>query len=438
MIVSRFPQMFERLLFLVALPAVAAFVALRALAQALVLPVWWLRNAAMRRGGRPWIVVCLSHVPWNHIWQRNHHTMTQLARERPVVYLQHSGFSYVHSFARALAWSAVRRGELRKLLIPRDTRGVRVRQVLLLPGESRLALVAQVNAQLLALHVAFEHARAGGGRYALWFYYPAGVRILRYLRPASIVYDIQDQYTAFAWAPRDIGQREEQLLRAAKVVFPGTYALHESRAHANKHFFPCGVEFDHFNQAATPGARERFPLPEPLRPFPPPAARFFYAGLIDARLDREILRQMAERHPDWQIVMVGPVDTKLFDKAGLPANVLFPGAQPYADLPRWIAWSDVLLMPWAVNDLTKHINPTKTLEYLAARRPVVATAIPDLRRFYADTCLLAESPAEFTALCERALGPPDDERLGRGLDKARQFAWTHVVGEMRRLVEETM
>lgn len=428
--------MIEKLLLVPALLAVALYAGARLALQLLLLPLWALRMLFAKRA--EWAVVCLSHVPWNHIWQRNHHTMTQLAQRRPVVYFQHSGFSYIHSFSKALAWSLVRKGELGKLLFPRDPRGVRIRQLLLLPGESRIAFVAALNSAWVAFEVLYERVRTGCGTYALWFYYPAGVGALRYLSPASVVYDIQDQYTAFAWAPRDIGAREQRILAQADVVFPGTLALHEARAHANKHFFPCAVEFDHFHAAAPPQGRERHRPPAPIAEVAGKHPLLMFAGLIDARIDGALLRHIAEREPDWRLVMIGPVDAKLFNAANMPANILFVGAQPYRDLPQWFAWADVLTMPWAVNELTEHINPTKTLEYYAAGKPVVATAIPDLRRLHADACLLAESAEEFRALCREAISHANAERLAIGMERARGFAWTEIVRQMERHVEDSM
>ena len=425
------PKLLTPLIFLLLL----LFVIIKYAIKLLTFPFFWLRAKLFSQPD--WMIICLSHVAWNHIWQRNHHTMTRLALRRRVVYFEHSGHSYLHVYAHLLAHCVLKPDSLNKLFFNRNPKGVHQRFFLLLPGESRLSFIALLNARLIAFEILFERTRYGGSPYILWFYYPAGVKVLDILKPLSVVYDIQDKYSAFLWAPKDITEREARMLQHAKVVFPGTYALHESRPHANKHFFPCAVEYNHFNAAAQPDAKTRFIPPIQIRSFAGKAPVLMYAGLIDIRIDPKILIHVAESEPTWQIVMIGPFEQAFRQSSTFPKNIHFTDSQPYADLPKWFTWADVLLMPWAKNELTEHINPTKTLEYFSARRPVVATAIPDLRKFYSDTCLLSDTADEFLANCRKALAGIPTEQLDRAEEKAKSFAWEEVVAEMERQIVKT-
>ncbi|MCX7717908.1 MAG: glycosyltransferase [Candidatus Sumerlaeaceae bacterium] len=378
-------------------------------------------------------VICISHVPWRHIWQRNHHTMTRLARTRRVVYLQQFGPAYIHVFAR---WAP---GIFRDWAARHEL--VFVRLPLLYPGESRFSWVMRLNRWIMGTHLRWLEWQLGLRNTVLWFYYPGTAYVLDVFEPAAVVYDIQDEYSAFYWAPRDIARREQMLLERADVLFAGTHALYlkkVSPSGAPSHFFPCGVEFDHFH-AAAPGVSASLAEPKELRKIGRP--RLVYMGLIDARIDGDLLAEVCARRPDWQVVMIGPVDRGNFDADGLTArfeNIHFLGKMDYARLPAFLAHCDVCLMPWKINELTLHINPTKTLEYLATCRPVVSISLPDLEAFFGPAVALAPDADRFIALCDDALAGRLADRVQRGLAMAHAYSWDTVVGQMEGYVREAM
>jgi UDP-galactopyranose mutase len=378
-------------------------------------------------------VVCFSHVPWRHIWQRNHHTMTRLANARKVVYVEHFGTTYVHWFAKWAPWSF-------KDLCTRHAK-VNIRHPLLLPGESRIHLARLLNRWILVTFLRWYEWRFKMVNTVLWFYYPAAVYVLEKFRPAVVVYDIQDEYTAFNWAPRDIGRREQQLLAETDVIFAGTHALYEKKREGFSrpaYFFPCAVEFDHFNGAAPDS---ELPFVEPAELAEVGSPRLIYMGLIDARIDARLIERLAEADPNWHIVMLGPVDVGLFDAGDIAEryrNVHFVGKIDYKRLPQFLGHSDVFIMPWMVNDLTRHINPTKTLEYLAAARPVVSINLPDLQAFFGDYVALASNHDEFVEHCRRAVRQQDPAVIARGIELAQSYSWETVVGQMESYVRDAM
>ncbi len=380
-----------------------------------------------RREGAPhqFDVICISHVPWSHIWQRNHHTMTRLARRRKVVYVEDFATSYLHVFAR---WAP---GSYRALFWRHPA--VRIRHPLLMPGESRFAAVRSLNRWILATNLLWYEWRLDMRNTVYWFYYPAAVYVVERCRPSAVVYDIQDEYSAFVWAPRDISTRERELIRLADVMFAGTHALYRSKCEGSgkpAYFYPCGVEFEHFYAAAED---TELPLVEPPELQGIGRPRLFYMGLIDARIDGELLASVAEAEPSWQIVMAGPIDIGQFDARRLLdryPNIHFLGSIKYQRLPQFLAHSDVCIMPWKVNELTRHINPTKALEYLSTGRPVVSIRLPDLEAFFGDVVALADTSAEFIKQCHRALAGELSTQCRRGLEMARSYSWEKVVREM--------
>src|SRR4051794_1186902 len=200
-----------------------------------------------------------------------------------------------------------------------------------------------------------------------------------HLRPLGVVYDCMDELSAFAGAPASLRARERELLTRADVVFTGGQSLYEAKrgAHPNVHAFPSSVDVNHFA-----AARRRHDDPPDQQAIPRPRIGFF--GVVDERMDMALLSGVAERRPDWHLVLLGPV-VKI-DPAVLPerANVHHLGPKPYAELPQYIASWDVAMLPFARNEATRFISPTKTPEYLAAGRPVVSTSIRDVVRPYGE------------------------------------------------------
>lgn len=450
-------------------------------------------------------VICFSHVPWSHIWQRNHHTMTRLGRNRKVVYMQTATIAYIHWFVRHWPHSQEE--------FYSEFPGVKLVYPLLFPGQSRSGFVAWLNRWLLITEMRWLEHTMGLRNTVLWFYYPASANVLDKFNPSAVVYDIQDEYKAFDWAPGDIQEREKYLLARADIIFAGTHALYETKTVGFKgdaYFYPCAVEFSHFYQAAprftddffaahpeisheaaerirrvdqlfrdsgaeygtvsrptgsgkksstgssigrqyqaarvsekylknARGGQSTLREPQKLAGYGRP--RLIYVGLIDKRIDPDLLAHMGQAHPEWEIIMVGPVDERLFDQDSVEMaapNVRFLGSKKYHELPEYLAHCDVYLMPWIVNELTLHINPTKTLEYMAAARPVVSISLPDLENLFSDSVSLATNYDDFVRECEAALAGQRWDQVARGLERAWDFAWNTVVNEMESHVSKAV
>jgi UDP-galactopyranose mutase len=243
-----------------------------------------------------------------------------------------------------------------------------------------------------------------------------------------------DELSAFDFAPPQLLERERQLLKRADVVFTGGPSLYRAKQgrHPNLHLFPSSVDAEHFRQALNG-------LPEPEEQARLPHPRLGYFGVIDERIDRPLLAHLAASHPEWRVLMIGP--TVKIDPATLPQapNLHYLGPRAYEALPAYLAGWDVCLLPFARNAATRFISPTKTLEYMAAERPIVSTPITDVRELYGDIVYLGDTTEAFVEACERALAASADERGRRG-EKMRAVlkntSWDVTAAAMRRLIEE--
>jgi glycosyltransferase involved in cell wall biosynthesis len=368
-----------------------------------------------------WDVVCISHVHWRHIWQRNHHTMAQLARRSKVLYINpirldsHNKHSPCHILSCRKVRSNIWHCEL-----------------FVLPFETRWPLFQRLNRFIVETRIRRLMRRWGLGPVVLWFYFPSQRWLVGRLGERAVVYDIQDEYSHFPWAPLDTAEKEKRLLAEADVVFTGTDALYERKRPLARHihFFGCGVDFDHFQRLYY---RD---VPHEMRNLRGQAT-LGYFGAIDERIDRDLLSFLVRERPQWNLVMIGPIQYALFPPLRAP-NVVFTGLRAYELLPRFLARFDVCLMPFAINELTRHINPTKALEYFASAKPVVSTPIPDMVKYYSDVIYFASTPEEFLAQCEACLADFPAGRRERGLQLARERSWESVVASMRQLIDEAI
>ena len=324
-------------------------------------------------------IVCLSHLRWDFVYQRPQHLMSRFARDRRVFFVEEP----MHGDGAARLELGERQGGVR-VAVPHLPAG--------LSAEEAEAAQRDLLQGLLADH--------GVTEYVLWFYTPMALGFSAGLEPSAVVYDCMDELTLFRGAPPSLVEREARLLELADLVFTGGQSLYEAKRdrHPDAHAFPSSIDAAHFGRA-------RLPQPEPADQAAIPRPRLGYFGVIDERIDLDLLAAVADARPDWQIVMVGPV-VKI-DPESLPrrANLHYLGMKSYDELPSYLAGWDVALMPFARNESTRFISPTKTPEYLAGGRPVVSTSIRDVVRPYGEMALveIADEPAELVAAVERAL-----------------------------------
>jgi UDP-galactopyranose mutase len=275
------------------------------------------------------------------------------------------------------------------------------------------------------------------GKYVLWYYTPMARNFTRSLNPIAVVYDCMDELSAFRGAPPGLRAAEADLFQAANLVFTGGRSLYQSKRHQHPsvHCFPSSIDTNHFHQGRTitSDPADQASIPHP---------RIGFCGVIDERMDLELIAAVAQQRPDWHLVMIGPV-VKIHE-ADLPrtSNIHYLGGKNYEELPRYMAGWDAAMLPFARNDSTKFISPTKTPEYLAAGLPVVSTSITDVVRPYGEQKLveIADAPDEFVAALERLLTPESEQQKTQRLQIVDKFlsqsSWDKTWSEMASLILE--
>ena len=365
-------------------------------------------------------VVAFSHLRWNFVYQRPQHLLSRLAAGRPVFFIEEPE----PDPDGPPRWERTNPEANLHVLRPRTP--------ILAPGfhadqlPALEPLVAELREEL-------------SGPLLAWLYTPMALPLARALEPDAAVYDCMDELSLFLGAPPELLTREAELLEYADVMFTGGPSLFRAKQqrHPNVHCFPSSVDAAHFRLSAASGrpvseAEDQAELPHP---------RLGFYGVIDERLDLGLVDAVAAAHPDWQLVLVGPV-VKI-DPATLPRrpNIHYLGQRTYQELPRYLAGWDVCLLPFARNDATRFISPTKTLEYMAAELPIVSTPITDVAEPYGEIVYLGSTPGEFIAACEAALNAEPAERARRTAQMREVLAgtsWDVTVSAMENLLTASL
>jgi glycosyltransferase involved in cell wall biosynthesis len=331
---------------------------------------------------KPMTLICFSHLRWDFVFQRPQQLMSRFAREMDVIYWEEP----CEIGPRETAYLRVRDAD--------DAPGVRIVVPHLPQGMPEDAREAALQ-RLLEAHVASLR-----GDLIAWYYTPMMLQFSRDIDASLVVYDAMDELSKFRFAPPRLLDLEQELIDSADIVFTGGSSLYEAKKdrHDNVHCFPSSVDRVHFLKAR---ARQFDPADQEELPRP----RLGFYGVIDERFDTELLARAAEMRPDWSFVMVGPV-VKIADE-DLPRrpNIHYLGSKSYAELPAYLSGWDVALMPFAMNESTEFISPTKTPEYLAAGKPVVSTPVRDVVRHYGHLqgVRIASTAEEFVTACDELL-----------------------------------
>ncbi|WP_292037152.1 MULTISPECIES: UDP-galactopyranose mutase [unclassified Brevundimonas] len=360
-------------------------------------------------------VVCLSHLRWDFVFQRPQHLMARFARTRPVVFFEEPLPSEPGAPVALDVRACPDTGVL--VATPRLPHGIE--------GACRDAVVRQLLDGLLE-----EQAVS---RPVLWYYTPMMLPAARHIEAAAVVFDCMDELSAFRFAPPELRTLEAELMNAADVVFTGGYSLFEAKRnrHANIHPFPSSVDAGHFARARSAAADH--PAQAGL-----PGPRLGFYGVIDERMDLALIAAVADARPDWSLVFVGPV-VKI-DEKDLPRrpNIHYLGQQSYAELPAFLGGWDVALMPFAIDESTRFISPTKTPEYLAGGRPVVSTPVTDVVRHYGELAgvHIAAGAEAFIAACDAALSQKTaDDWLAEADAALRNLSWDQTQARMAVMVD---
>lgn len=369
-------------------------------------------------------IIVHSHLCWDWVWQRPQQFLSRLSRDHNVLFVELVGPD--PGLAAPLA---------------------RFREAEGFPNITILRLqfpdwqwtdAALVDAERRRLVLEFVTSGPVAGKFdspVQWFYDPMAVTAFGgRMGEILTVYDCMDELSQFKGAPTELLDREAELLARADVVFTGGRKLFESKSrfHNNCHYFGCGVDADHFGKARAAATA----IPSDIDGLPRPIYGYF--GVVDERLDYELIVELAASNPSGSVVFVGPAIKVDADALPRRENLYWLGQRAYEALPAYCKAFDVCLMPFALNAATEYINPTKALEYMATGRPIASTAVSDVVRNFGEVVKIAKSAPEFVAHCRQAAEDPDVRAIARGFELVQANSWDRIVSQLESRVREAI
>jgi UDP-galactopyranose mutase len=374
---------------------------------------------AQRPTDAPPTLLCFSHLRWEFVVQRPQHLMNRFARTAPVV-IWEEPIDAEEGASPSLHIRPTADNPRVTLITPRLPQGGS-------EGQRDATLKALLDGYLAGVP----------GDLVAWYYTPMMLPFSRHLTPVCTVYDAMDELANFRFAPPMLLELERELLERSDVVFTGGYSLYESKKqkHGNVHPFPSSVDRAHF-------AKARGTVSEPADQAGIARPRLGFYGVIDERIDLELIAAVADARPDWQLIMVGPVVKISEEELPRRANIHWLGGRSYDELPAYLSGWDVALMPFAINAATRFISPTKTPEYLAAGVPVVSTPIRDVKRHYERVAgvRIAGTADQFISGCEAqlALRTSGDRWLAEVDGLLSTMSWDITQARMAALIDEVI
>ncbi len=368
-------------------------------------------------GSKPLLVV-FSHLRWDFVFQRPQHLLTRAAQDFDVVFIEEPIFE----------------GSVEMWRESSPYPGVHVVQPLV-PMGTDPDVVLRLQESLVDV-ISF---RAGSGPVCLWYYTPLAYAYSRNIPADLLIFDKMDELSAFAFAPAGLAELETALINVADLVFTGGASLHAAAKDrsASVYCFPSSIDAMHFSQAR--GSKISDPSDQNMICGP----RMGFAGVIDERMNLELIAEVAEASPDLNLIMIGP--TAKIDPATLPqaANIHWLGPKDYSELPSYMAHWDLAWMPFALNEATRFISPTKTPEFLAAGLPVISTSIRDVIEPYGRLGLveIADTVSEIIARTSALLASSKDpqamrEKLAAIDMELSRNSWDKTWRAMRTLIEQ--
>lgn len=318
-------------------------------------------------------MVVFCHLRWEFVYQRPQHLISRMAKNYKILFVE-----------EPIAFNENDEGEHHLEIINENLH-------ILKPKVKDIPSIKPILEKLLE----------NSGPEVAWFYSAAFSPLLADFKFDKVVYDCMDELSLFKGAAPELMHQEKFLISEADVIFTGGKSLYESKNkhHNNVYCFPSSVERKHFEKALT-----NIPVPDDIRNIKKPIVGYF--GVIDERINLELLQQTALLQPEVSFVMIGPLAKISEQDLPREQNIHYLGMKSYSQLPNYLKAFDIAMMPFALNDATKFISPTKTLEYMAAGKPIISTAIKDVQRDYSHCIPIVASAEDFAKQVKEILKNP--------------------------------
>ncbi len=394
-----------------------------------------MRNASLLRGQH---IVCFSSVDWKFIWQGHQEIMSTLAANgNQVLFVENTGVRAPSIRDLPRVWARIQNWWRGTKGFRRERDNLFVYSPLILPFPY-LWVARRINRALLMRALTRWMRAAGFNRPMIWTFLPTPLirDLIRGIDPVLSVYYCIDDLASSSAGARRITPSEEQLFREVDFVFVTSDGLRRRAAqHARRvHLFPFGVSYERFERVR----RSTDEAPADLRSIPRPIVG--YVGGLHQWMDFELIAQTATRMPDVSFVLVGPRQCDTTSISLLP-NVHLLGARSHDELPSYIKGFDLGLVPYRSSAYTANVYPTKLNEYLAMGIPVVATDLPEIRRFNAEhgPCVaVATGPGQMVEAITTALEREPSPERERRIAIARENSWQARIAKMSALIVEAL
>lgn len=358
-------------------------------------------------------LVCFCHLSWKFVYQRPQHLLSRFTKKYTVYYVE----EFIYNNEEDGYYINITTENV-KVIVPHLNNNIQSTR----NEKQRIEIVLN--------NLFKEHTIKS---YIFWYYTPMPLAYTAHFNPVATVFDCMDELSAFKFAPPELKLLEQELFKKADIVFTGGNNLYEAKKkqHNNIYSFPSSIDKVHF-KAARNNVKEyadQSAIPHP---------RLGFYGVIDERFDIDLVKQAADAKPDWHFVLVGPVIK--IDPATLPQNenIHYLGSKTYEELPSYLSGWDIALIPFAINESTRYISPTKTPEYLAGGKPVISTAITDVINPYHDLGLvnIVQNAGELVQFAEAELNINDkSEWLTKVDEYLSAISWDATWERMDELMQ---
>lgn len=347
-------------------------------------------------------MVVFCHLRWEFVYQRPQHLISRMAKNFKILFVEEPiSFSDGEEFSAHMI---------------QVNRNLAVMQ----PKVRSIADIPRVLNQYIANNVVPM----------AWFYSASFVSILDFRTFETVIYDCMDELSLFKGAPQQLIDNERTLLSQADIVFTGGKSLYESKQqlHDNVYCFPSSVDQEHFATALNGIA-----IPDDISQIPSPIVGYF--GVIDERINLELISESARLLPNVSFVMIGPLAKISENDLPRLSNLHYLGMKSYEQLPAYLKAFDVAMMPFALNDATKFISPTKTLEYMAAGKPIISTRIKDVERDYQHCVAIVDSVQDF---CDAVQNIKIDKssRMSSYAEILSNTSWDTTASKMQNIIKQ--
>lgn len=387
-------------------------------------------------------IVCISPSHWDTHWGSRQQIMSRLAEKNRVLFIE-AQISLLHPVRYTFLIGKC-------LDFMKGVRRIKENLFLyspppILPLGNYSKWLNKTNQSLLAIAIKRQIKKLNFTDPILWIYSPLSSELAGLFGEKLVVYHCIDNHAA----EKDIKARrrtteffEYRLLRRSHLVFTSSRRLYSEKKQTNQNvYFVPGAVPEYFlppSQSSLPIISRTLKDLEAIR-----LPRIGFVGIVDERLDVELVDYLARARPDWSFVIIGfvyPFRAKNITLLKNRGNIFFLGMKPREELPGYIKGLDVCLIPYRVNEFTAGVLPLKLFEYLAIGKPIVATALPELED-YREVVKIAQTKEQFLAAIAESLGEAINngaELISKRMALAKENTWEKRVKYISAIVMKSL